>query len=351
MPEVILPKTSPEVAKNTIKEYANDPAQFLRSVATSLQNENDLFLDRSLQGAASIFVSGHSDDALQLLTGAFFRYECTARELKKTGKSIPFIGPNTFTRSSLEIARLTQGLILAGGDTKAAIRQRVMRIERDDPEIGDIVKQFLSNDQDAFIEGVHSTHLELAFLDQSESELGYTLPEPTLPSVLPVARRSIVRSALLETILGQDSFIQQVLHSAEGKIPNIISRVIHTGVNAEEYAHIYLLFASLVINGIMQEFFQRGNESPEIKEGDPHLHPDPLINKAIRENSPEAGRLIREYNVSILKEIEDVNPHLYWCIYTLLAPLSSYSGTEIALSTAINGVVNPYSSLKAGLSK
>lgn len=346
MPEIILPKTSPRVARDTFQEYGDGPAQFLRSVATSLQDENPVFLDANLRGAINFSVAGYQIDARQLLSGSFYRYECTAREIKKQGGKVPFIGQGAIGRSFSEVAMLTEGVHRAGGNVEAAIRQRVMRVRRDDPGIGNVLMQLLS--WDAFIEGAHTTHLNFIFLDESESEETNTLPEPTQHSVVPVVRRSIVRSALLETILDPDEFVRRVFDDTQKVIPSIVAKVAGIAYSSDDYSDIYGLFSSFTINGIIQEFSQRGEPSPTILEDDPYVHPDPAINKAMEENPEEAGRLIKGYNLSILDEIEKTNPHLYWGMGALLEPLFRMTGPEATI--AINGIVNPYSSLKTGLS-
>lgn len=346
MPEIILPKTSFEVATSTIKEYADDPAGFLRRVAVSLQDENPLFLDASLRGAVFFAVAGYRDDAQQLLSGSFYRYECSAREIKKQGGKVPFIGEGAIRRTLSELAMLREGVHKAGGDAEATLRHRVMRIERDDPEIGNIVRNLLS--MGAFIEGVHNTHLKFVFLAESEVEQTNPLPEPTQSSILPVVRRSIVRSALLETILDPEEFATQVFDHAGIYIPGIVSQVRRTAYGSGDYSDIYELLASFTINGIMQEFSQRGEAFPTIKEEDHPTHPDPAINKAMEEDPEEASRLIREYNLFILDEIKNTNPHIYWGIDVLLNPLSEMTGPEMII--AIDGIVNPYSSLRVGMS-
>lgn len=345
MPEIILPKTSPEVARDTFQEYVDAPDQFLRSLATSLEDENPVFLDANLRGAVNFSVAGYHGDAQQLLSGSLYRYECTVREIKKQGGKVPFIGQGAIGRSFSEVAMLTEGVHRAGGDAEAAIRQRVMRVERDDPEIGNVLKQFLS--WDAFIEGVHTTHLNFILLDENESEETNTFPESTQPSVLPVVRRSIVRSALLDIVLDPDEFATQAFDDAQKVIPSIVARVAGIAYSSDDYSDIYRLFSSFTINGVMQEFSQRGESFPTILE-DSHTHPDPAINIAMEEDPNEANRLIRKYNLSILDEIKNSNPHLFWGIDALLNPLSR--STNPGIFAAINGVVNPYSSLKAGLS-
>lgn len=347
MPEIILPKTSFQVAKGTLQEYADSPVKFLREVAVSLQNENPVFLDASLRGAVSFAVVGEVSDAQQLLSGSFYRYECTAREIKQQGGQVPFIGQGAIRRTFEEVAMLTEGVIQAGGDLEATIRQRIMRIERDDPEIGHIVRKLLCTD--AFIEGVHATHLKFIFLDHNESEQTNPLPQPTQSSILPVVRRSIVRSALLEIVLDPDEFAMQVFDHAQKYIPSIVNRVGSTAVAAQDYSDIYLLFASFTINGIMQEFYQRGKTFPAIRKEAPTVHPDPAINRAMEEEPEEANKLLREYNLSILDEIKNANPHLYWGLDALLNSLFRMTGPEAII--ALNGIVNPYSSLKVGLNK
>lgn len=347
MSEIILPKTSPEVATSIIEEYEANPADFLRRTVVSLEDENPIFLDGSLRGAVYFTILGYQDDVQQILSGSFYRYECTAREVKNQGNKVPFIGEGSIRRSLSEIRMLTEGLRRAGGDMEAAIRQRVMRIERDDPEIGGILRQMLS--RDTFIEGAHTTHLNFTFLDQRESEQILPLSEPAQPSVLPVVRRSIIRSALLEIILDPQRFASGVFDQAYKFIPELVDRLIRTVDSMGNYSNIYALFASFTINSIMQELSHRAEILPPILEEDPPIHPDPVINKAMKEDPEEANRLLREYNLSILAEIKNTNLHLAWGIGALSEPVSKMTGPEVTV--ALNGVVNPYSSLKVGMSK
>lgn len=344
-----LPRTSAETAWHTFQDCVSDPNGFLRRTAVSLNCENPVFLDASLYGAANVSIKIDPRDAQQILAGSFFRYECTAREIKKQGGKIPFIGEKTIQKSAKEVASLTRGLILSQSDPNAALRQRVMRIEREDPEVGNILKQIPLKDADPFIEGAHSTHLTFVFLNPNFPEQADKLTEPTASSVLPLVRRSIIRSALLETILDQDSFIKQTITDAAQHFPRMAERVIMTARPAEKYSDIYLLFASFTINGIMQELYQKESTFPIIKEININTHPDPVVNRALNIRSAEAGRLIRNYNLSILGEIENTNPHLYWGLSALMYPLAKLNSPALN-ATMLNGIVNPYSSLKTGLS-
>lgn len=355
MAHIEIPLTSEEVAQQTYQEYIANPNQFIRGMIPQLERDNPQFLDGALSGAVTVALEEHPFSAQRILGGIFFRYACSDREMRKRGEKLPNL-QCSFQRTSEEVARLTEGALKAGSGIGAIARQMVMRMERDDPELGKIIRNlvelpiavFRIENIDAFVQGVHKTHLNLSFLDTEA-----VLPEPTepapQPSPLPLVRRSIVRAGLLEMVLDPINFTVETMLEVGKRAPGIVSRVRRIVSGDLPNPDIYLLAASFELFCFMKEFQHRGEQFPIIRE-EKINHPDSEIDKIIQTDEDDArfGEMLAEYRTRIFQEIESTNPNLYWGIERLLFPLPRM-GEEL-LVPAVNGIINQYSTLKTSLS-
>lgn len=354
MARIEIPLTSRDIALQTYHEYISGPHQFIRGMMPQLEQNQPNYLDGSLAGSAMVALQQNPAAAQEILGGNLFRFACTDRQMKKQGEELPDLAAS-FSRTLDEVRRLTKGLLRAGSTMEELTRQRLMRIERDDPKVGKIVRLLVeqSTDRDAFVEGVHITHLNLIFLDTDA-----TLPEPatTKPkrSPLPVVSRSTVRAGLLETILGPDQFVDKTIDEVDKYAPVMVTRILQAAQGAPSPKY-YLLPASFVIFCFLREFQQRQRTFPEILKQDQIKHPDPEIAKLMKaeearermDNSKRLGELLAQYRESILEEIKDTNPHLSWGIAKLLIPLALLRSGQ--LFAGVNGVVNQYSTIKTAV--
>lgn len=365
MARIEIPLTSREIALQTYHEYASDPHQFIRGMIPRLEQDQPSYLDGLLAGSAMVALQQNPDAAQKILGGNLFRFACTDRQVRQQGEKLPDLAVS-FPRTLDEVRRLTEGLLQAGSTIEVLTRQRSMRIERDDPEIGVIIRQLVGQasafgieNTDAFVEGAHNTHLNLRFLDTDA-----ILPKPTIVEpqtiTLPMVSRSIARAGLLETILDPDQFVNKTIDEVDKYAPGMVNRILKTAQDAPSPEH-YLLPASFVIFCFLREFHQRQRQFPVILEQDQIKHPDPEIVKLMEaeetrerlaklglesavDNSKRLGELFAEYRESIFKEIEDTNPHLSWGIDKLLTPLVALGSHQVF--AGVNGVVNQYSTIK-----
>lgn len=353
MAQVEIPLTSREVALQTSQEYAASPEQFIRGMIPQLEQDNPRYLDGSLSGAVLVATQEYPEPAQKILGGSFFRFACTDRELRKKGEKLPDLA-SSFERTLEEVARLTGGALRAGSEIGVIARQMAMRIERDDPEVGKIVRAlveqpiatFRIENIVAFVQGVHDAHLNIIFLKTESILPAMNVVEPS-PSPLPVVSRSIVRRGLLETVLDPDEFILKTIDEVDKLAPGMVDRIMRTATSGVPNPDRYLLLASFEIFCFMQEFHQRQRPFPAISRQDPVRHPNPEIDRLIRtgDDNEMLDEMLAKYRNSILDEIEKTNPHLSWGISRLLYPLAMM-GPEY-LSTAVNGIVNQYSTLKS----
>lgn len=350
MAHIEIPLTSEEVAQQTYQEYIANPNQFIRRMIPQLERDNPQFLDGSLSGAVTVTLEEHPYPAQRILGGSFFRYACSDRQMQKSGKKLP--NPAlSFNRTLKEVIMLTEGAHKAGSGIGAVARQMAMRLERDDPEIGRIVRDlvelpiaiFMTKSIDAFVQGVYKTHLNLSFVDTED-----VLPEPVeiepKSSILPLVGRSIVRAGLLEMVLDPINFTVETMLEVGKRAPGIVSRVRRIVNGDLPNPDIYLLTASFELFCFMKEFQHRGEQFPIIREEQIN-HPDPEIDKIIQTGKDDArfGEMLAEYRTRIFQEIESTNPNLYWGIERILFPLSTM-GDEV-FSHAVNGIINQYSTL------
>lgn len=365
MAKTEIPLTSKVVAQQTYQEYVANPIRFIRRMVSQLEQDSPRYLDGKLAGAVTIALQEHSDSAQKILGGNFFRYACTDRQMRQHGKQLPVLATSS-PRTLDEIKRLTDGSLKADSTIDVVTRQRAMRIERDDPEIGVIIQQLIKQSStnyrignvEAFVEGVHNTHLNLTFFDTDA-----TLPEPALitlnPSPLPVVNRSVVRAGLLETIFNSDGFVMETIDEVNKLTPGMVNRILRAAPHAP-YPESYLLLASFEIFCFIREFQQRNRPFPVILEQDQIKHPDPEIARLMKaeddrerlaklglvsagDDSGRLSDLLIKYRNSILDEIEKTSPHLSWGICKLLYP---FTINPDQLLSAIEGVVNQYSTLK-----
>lgn len=365
MARIEIPLTSREIALQTYHGYTSNPHQFIRGMIPQLEQDQLSYLDGLLAGSAMVALQQNPDAAQKILGGNLFRLTCTDRQVKQQGKKLPDLAAS-FPRTLDEVRRLTEGLLQAGSTIEVLTRQRLMRMERDDPEVGVIIRQLVEQSTDfgienidAFVEGAHDTHLNLRFLDTDAA-----LPKPAIvepkPSSLPVVNRSIARAGLLETILDPDQFVYKTIDEVDKYAPGMVNRILKASQVAPSPEY-YLLPASFVIFCFLKEFQQRQRTFPIILEQDQIKHPDPEIAKLMEaeetreklaklglvlavDNSKRLGELFAKYRESILEEIKSTNPHLSWGIDKLLTPLVSLGSDQVF--AGVNGVVNQYSTIK-----
>lgn len=355
MAHIEIPLTSKEVAQQTYLEYVANPNQFIRGMIPQLEGNNPQFLDGVLSGAVTVTLEEHPYSAQRILGGSFFRYACSDRQMQKRGEKLPNLAPS-FNRTLKEVIMLTEEAHKADSGIGAVARQMAMRIERDDPEIGRIVRNlvelpiasFRTEGIDAFVQGVHKTHLDLNFLDTED-----VLPEPVeiepKSSILPLVGKSIVRTGLLEMVLDPINFTVETMLEVGKRAPGIVSRVRRIVSGDLPNSDIYLLAASFELFCFMKEFQHRGEQFPIIL-GEEIKHPDPEIDKLIHSGKDDArlSEMLAAYRTRICQEIESTNHNLYWGIKRLLFPFSRM-GDDV-FSLAVNGIINQYSTLKTSLS-
>lgn len=352
MTQVEIPLTSREVAQQTYQEYVADPKHFIRSIVAQLEQDDPSYLDGELAGAVTVALEEHSKSAQRILGGSFFRYACSDRETKRKGQKLPSLA-TSFEKTLEEVTRLTEGVHKAGTGIGAVARQMAMRLERNDPEIGKIIRglvelpiaTFRIEGIDAFVQGVHNTHLHLMFLD-TDAVLSPVISE-IKPSPLPLVSRSIVRTGLLEAVLESNNFIINTMEESYKHAPGLVKRIMIATANRSLRNHHYLLLSSFEIFCFMREFQQRREMFPAISMEDRISHPDPEIDRMIKsgDDSEELSRRLADYSAKILQEIGDTNPHLSWGINSLLNPLTGKRREEF--TAAVDGVVHQYSTLKA----
>lgn len=353
---VDLPKTSKEVAEATYQELKADTSGFIRQVASSLESENQVLLDRNLQAAAWTAMAEHPFSAQQFLAGGFYKYTCLARELGGIGKQPPYISAETLKKTGDEIIELTIGAMDARSNDDVVARQMAMSIDRDDPEIGQVINRLLAQPRATlridntytFIQGVHTMLLTLKNIRPEETAAEEPTPIPTAESIVPRVRRPIVRSAMLEVILDQRKFIESTLDDLSKFAPRLVSKLREAKEFGMPDPDIHELFASFEMHCLMEEFSQRDLTFPKI--GREH------VGKKQREvmKTLESGRtgiaheLLTVLQGSILEEIETTNPDLYWGIDTFFDPLTLPG--DLKAVAALTGVVVPYDAIKAALS-
>lgn len=365
MARIEIPLTSREIALQTYHEYISDPHQFIRGMIPQLEQDQPIYLDGLLAGSAMVALQQNPDAAQKILGGNLSRLACTDRQARQQGEKLPDLA-TSFPRTLDEVRRLTEGLLQAGSTIEVLTRQRLMRIERDDPEVGIIIRQLVEQSTDlgienidAFVEGAHNTHLNLRFLDTDDVLPKLAIVEPK-PSSLPVVNRSTARAGLLEAILDPDQFIYRTIGQVDKHAPGMVNRILKAAQGAPSPKY-YLLPASFVIFCFLREFQQRQRTFPVILEQDQIKHSDPEIAKLMEveetrkrlaklglvssvDNSKRLGELFAKYRESILEEIKSTNPHLSWGIDKLLIPLVSLRSDQVF--AGVNGVVNQYSTLK-----
>ncbi|MDO8618997.1 MAG: hypothetical protein Q7R49_03595 [Candidatus Daviesbacteria bacterium] len=354
----IVPKTSPEIAQQVYLEVAEDTNAFIRREAQVLETENPFYLGAILRGATMVSVLEDCFPAQQIMAGTFFRYECTRRELERVGSRIPPIGILTIQKKAQEVKQSLSPspllIITSSPETPTArlTRLRIARINKDDPIIGEVIKKltrkpYLAQEVDdvySFIEGVHGAHLDLALLEPAEPLVEPDLPE-TQAFVIPQVRGAIARAALLETILDPAAFVDQTSNRLSDYAPGMANKI-------SRGPSRYQLLANLTSFCLMEEFQRRGRKFPTIGRTE-IKHPDPEIARLLELDQDEllTELLLRQFNKSILNEIAGTNPKLSWVFESYLNPLQELidldDGEEYA--DAINGIVNAYTTIKAGL--
>lgn len=360
-----VPKTSPEVAQQVYREVAVDSKAFLRKESQILEKDNPPYLDGTLVATVAVSIRGNDFFAgQQIMAGAFFRYECTRRELEKKGTKIPWIGRKTSLRVVDEvektILRPFSSLIVVTATPEDPLvrvtRLRTTILRNEDPAIGEIVTKLAKkpnivreiNDIPAFIEGVHGAHLRLVLLEPEEFSSEIESNENPPPSNVPRIRRSIVRAGLREIVLDPHGFIDQTLNRLSDHSPSMAGRIRRASeFNSNSLA--YLLPASLTVFCIMEEYEAGGLTLPVIARNQ-IKHPDPEVNQAIHEGEMDkriAG-LSRQAVILTLSEIEKTNRDFNWGIIALLGPYSKLGEEETF--AAIYGVFHQYNSLKTGVS-
>lgn len=356
----IVPRTSPEIAQQVYREVAEDPQAFIRRESQILETENPPYLDGNLRGAVAVSIKGNDFFAAQrIIAGAFFRYECTRRELDRKGAKIPWIGSKTAQRVADEIKRsilrLSSPLIIVTATPEdplaRAERLRITILKEEDPAIGEIVAELAQkpnlerevNDIPAFIEGVHSTHLKLTLWESenfnSESKDSEDQPDSRIPRI----RRSIVRTGLREIVLDPQQFADQTLNRLSDYSPSMVIKIRRVSENLTNPL-AYLLPASLTAFCIMEEYEARGMTLPIIARNQ-IIHPDPEVNRAIQkgEEDERVGALGGQALILTLSEIETTNWHFNWGISALLIPFSEL-GEEQAFA-ALYGIFHQYNTL------
>lgn len=354
MAQVEIPLTSREAAQQTYQEYAADPKHFIRSIVTQLEQDDPSYLDGELAGAVTVALREHPESAQRILGGSFFRYACSDRETRRKGQKLPSLS-TSFEKTLEEVAWLTEGVHKAGTGIGAVARQMAMRLERNDPEIGKIIRglvelpiaTFRIEGIDAFVQGVHNTHLHLMFLD-TDAVLSPVVFEPR-PSPLPLVRRSIVRTGLLETVLDPKNFVAKTIEEVNKYAPGMVQRIMRAIATSLPSTDLYLQLAGFELFCFMKEFQQRRELFPAISMEDRISHPDPEIDRMIKsgDDSEELSRRFADYSAAILQEIKNTNPHLAWGISNFLNPLTGMERSRF--TAAVDGIVNQYSTLKAKL--
>lgn len=228
-----------------------------------------------------------------------------------------------------------------------------IQLTNEDPAIGELVSKLLelplevqrSQAMDAFIQGIHTTHVNLHNIDSTTNS---ELPTPpTTSNEVPEVKRSLVRQVLLRLIPNPALFVEDTLAYLEDYVPGMAIRIRRVGVED------YKLLASFTAFCIIGEVQQRGSELSVIEIED-IKHPNPRIAEILsrinptRQEMSELQELLSSFNQGILQEIKITNPHLYWGIATFLNSLGELSGQR--LSAGVNGAIHQYNAIKASLS-
>ena len=344
-----VPKTSPEIANQVYQEFRNNMTGFTFELSPQIEEEQPVFLDANLEGGVAIMLAENPLPATLILAGSFFRYECSRRELQLRGEKLPFIGRETFVKS-LEPVRELKDLTVQFGRSDAMLRRMAVQLTNEDPAIGAIVNKLLesplevqrSQGMDAFIQGVHTAHTNLANIDYSTPPLDPSVSET---SKIPPVRRSLVRQALFRVINNPEGFTDAVMDFLGESITDMAARIHYVG---EKDYKLLSAFTSFCIIGEIQE---RGSRLRVIQARN-LSHPDPRIAELLHKKYPTADerreieQLLRSFNIGILDEIGNTNPHLHWGVTAFLNPLSELDPGR-RLSAGMNGIVHQYNTLKA----
>lgn len=361
MPHIEVPKTSREVAGQVYQEYIVNPSKFIRETASLLEQKDPHYLDAVLESAVDIalisYYLNHPHDysgrALERLGGNFFRYTCSAREVQTRGQELPELG------NLVEPASLQSSAFMSDKKLRSAAGRIAVSIERDDPEVGNIVRQYAElpmsrfrlESADEFIRGVNECHRRLQSTDLQSVQPAPVDINPE-PSPLPVVRRSIVRTGLLEMIL-DPHHIATMSERESLSLPALLNQRSRSWQDDERALISYQLTSDFAIYCLEQEFKERQKQFPVIQElGE--MYPDPTVETLLHSfdegeldvTLEERDRMLKRYRDAILEEIKMTNPHLSWGINRLLM---AEMGPKY-LFAAVEGIVSTYTAIREQLS-
>lgn len=348
MPEHFrAPETSKEVIDEVYQQFRGNIKGFASELAPQIGKDQPEFLDANLQGATSIMLHEGPLPAVLILAGNFFRYECTNRQMQSTAETLPLIGRETFVNSLERFANL-RDLTVGFGRADVMLRRIAIQLANEDPTIGELVNDLLmlpvevqqGQAMDAFIQGIHMTHVQLNNIDSTPS------PEPIVSegSKLPSINRPLVRQALLSAIYDPESFTGNTMDFLGTTVPDMADRI-HS-IGSKDY-QLLATFTSFCIIGEIQA----RNLQLTVIDGKKLSHPNPTISKLLAKNTLTTNearkieKLLQSFNVETLDEIRNTNPNLYWGVMSFLNPLSKLDPKR--LSAGMNGVVHQYNTLNA----
>lgn len=343
-----VPQTSEEVGNQVYHQFISNMGKFASELVPQVEQEQPEFLDGNLQGAIAIMLAEETLPAVMMLSGSFFRYECARREMEAKGETLPYIGKETFVRST-ETFRELRDLVVQFGRSDAMLRRIAVQLSNEDPFMGELVNKMLEQPievqrqqaMDAFIQGIHTTHTQLGNIDSTRA------PEPEVieTNQIPMINRTLVRQVLLDVLYDPEGFTKEVLDFLEDSIPVMASRI--KSIGEKDYELLAAFTSSCIIREIQDRDLPLG-----IRGGVNLSHPNPRLAKLMTKKYPtiddkkEIIDLLEFHTNEAFEEIRSTNPHFHWGVMPFL---NAYMELDSArrFDAGRSAVVQQYDTLKS----
>lgn len=312
MEKIIVPKTSIEVASQTLFQALEAPQAFVHLTSGRLVKNNPEVLDHKLQVACGDLILNGPNLASGYLAGNLYRYSCFEQELKTILK----IPSQTVFNTGKTISHLADKALEAGFTRGTLFKQMVFRLKREDPVLADIADSLLDPSlglpqkqfNEAFVQGVYCMQLLLKNIPKGQID-GLEKNKPTKKlGIVPEVRRPIIRSLMVELIF--DGF----------------SKLSKSADPIENTSNFFAFFERQSFN---EELFLQGKTLPN--HNNYYLY------------NLSSGEIQQQ-----LQEIADTNHHLNWGLYCFYQPLINDPDGSKQLA-AVKSITNTYKAIKQQL--